>query len=91
MSRARRPDLTGAFGGLDEVIRAHLGQLDAPTRDVLAALAVWGADIGADDLAGLLTQGTADEPVARAMSSGLVRRDPAGTIGFSHDLFGEVT
>lgn len=41
-------DLQGS--GLDEVIRSHLGQLDGPTRDVLAALAVWGADIGADDL-----------------------------------------
>ena len=28
--------------GLDEVIRAHLAQLDEPTREVLAAMAVWG-------------------------------------------------
>ena len=32
-----------------------------------------------------------DELIERAISSGLVRRDPAGTIGFSHDLFREVT
>jgi len=84
-------DLRGS--GLDEMIRAHLAQLDEPTRDVLAALAVWGADIGADDLASLLPAWAegADEPLVRAISSGLVRRDPAGTIGFSHDLFRDVT
>jgi FixJ family two-component response regulator len=32
--------------GLDEVIRAHLAELDELTRDVLAAMAVWGPDIG---------------------------------------------
>jgi len=30
------------------------------------------------------------EPLTRAISSGLVRRDPAGTVRFSHDLFREV-
>ena len=79
--------------GLDEVIRAHLGQLDEPTRDVLAALAVWGADIGVGELASMLPIPAAalDEPLERAIASGLVRRDPAGTVGFSHDLFREVT
>ncbi len=79
--------------GLDEVIRAHLGQLDEPTRDVLAAMAVWGTDIGVDDLASMLfsSAGAPDELLERAVSSGLVRRDPAGTAGFSHDLFREVT
>ncbi len=79
--------------GLDEVIRAHLGQLDAPTRDVLAAMAVWGTDIGVDDLAGMLPGSAAvlDELLERAVSSGLVRRDPAGTVGFSHNPFREVT
>jgi DNA-binding CsgD family transcriptional regulator len=83
-------DLQGT--GLDEVIRAHLGQLDGPTRDVLAALAVWGADIGADDLTRLLPRSAeaSSEPLRRAISSGLVRQDPAGTIRFSHDLFREV-
>ena len=32
-----------------------------------------------------------DELIERAISSGLVRRDPGGTVGFSHDLFREVT
>ena len=32
-------DLRGS--GLDEVIRTHLGQLDQPARDVLAAISVW--------------------------------------------------
>jgi DNA-binding CsgD family transcriptional regulator len=79
--------------GLDEVIRAHLGQLDEPIRDVLAAMAVWGTDIGVDDLASMLFSpaGVLDELLERAVSSGLVRRDPAGTAGFSHDLFREVT
>ena len=84
-------DLRGT--GLDEVIRAQLGQLDQPTRDVLAAMAVWGTDIGAGDLARLLA-GPADAldgPLEQAISSGLVRRDPGGTVGFSHDLFREVT
>ena len=31
-----------------------------------------------------------DEPLERAISSGLVRRDLAGTVRFSHDLFREV-
>ena len=96
--------------GLEEVIRSTLGQLDQPTRDVLAAMAVWGTDIGLDDLARLLP-GPAEDPSApftpvppvtpvaldvlderldRATASGLVRRDPAGTVGFSHDLFREV-
>jgi DNA-binding CsgD family transcriptional regulator len=79
--------------GLDEVIRAHLGQLDEPTRDVLAAMAVWGTDIGVDDLASMLfsSPDALDELLQRAVSSGLVRRDPAGTAGFAHDLFREVT
>ena len=78
--------------GVDEVIRAHLGQLDEPARHVLAAIAVWGTDISADDLAGLLPgqTGGLDEPLERAVSSGLIRRDPAGTAGFTHDLFREV-
>ncbi|MGD0378321.1 MAG: LuxR C-terminal-related transcriptional regulator [Streptosporangiaceae bacterium] len=83
-------DLRGS--GLDEVIRAHLGQLDQPAREVLAAIAVWGTDIGAGDLTRLLPGpgGALDEPLERAIASGLVRRDPAGTVGFSHDLFREV-
>jgi DNA-binding CsgD family transcriptional regulator/tetratricopeptide (TPR) repeat protein len=83
--------------GLAAVIRAHLGQLDAEVRDVLAALAVWGTDIAAAELAGLLPDWPAERPdelgdlVERAISSGLVRREPAGTVGFAHDLFREVT
>ncbi len=79
--------------GLDQVIRAHLDQLDQPTRDVLDALAVWGADIGVGELASLLPDPAAalDEPLERTIASGLVRRDPAGMVGFSHDLFREVT
>ena len=56
-------------------------------------MAVWGADIGAGDLARLLP-GPADAlvgPLELAISSGLVRRDLAGTVRFSHDLFREVT
>jgi DNA-binding CsgD family transcriptional regulator len=83
-------DLRGS--GLDEVIRAQLRQLDRPTRDVMAAMAVWGTDIAAGDLAGLLPGPgqPLDEPLESAISSGLVRRDPGGTVGFSHDLFREV-
>ena len=79
--------------GLEEVIRAQLGQLDQPARDVLAAMAVWGTDIGAGELARLLPgpDGAVDEPLERAISSGLVRREPGGTVRFSHDLFREVT
>jgi DNA-binding CsgD family transcriptional regulator len=84
-------DLRGS--GLDEVIRGQLGQLDSPTRDVLAAMAVWGTGIGAGDLARLLagSDSAVDEPLERAIASGLVRRDPGGLAGFSHDLFREVT
>jgi predicted ATPase len=79
--------------GLDEVIRAQLRQLDEPTLDVLAAVAVWGTDIGAGDLAAMLFSPAdgLDELIERAISSGLIRREPAGTIGFAHDLFREVT
>ena len=79
--------------GLDELIRAQLGQLDEPVRDVLAAMAVWGTEVGATDLAGLLycSADTLAELLERAIASGLVRRDPAGTVGFVHDLFREVT
>jgi len=79
--------------GLDEVIRAHLTQLDEPTREVLAAMAVWGTEVGVDDLASMLP-GSAhplDELIERAVSSGLARRELAGTVGFTHDLFREVT
>ena len=84
-------DLRGT--GLDEVIRGHLAQLDQPARDVLGAIAVWGADIGVDDLARLLPlpRAALDEPLDRAIASGLVRRDPAGSVGFVHELFREVT
>ena len=60
---------------------------------MLDALAVWGADVGAGELASLLPDPAAalDEPLERTIASGLVRRDPAGTVGFSHDLFREVT
>jgi DNA-binding CsgD family transcriptional regulator len=79
--------------GLDEVIRAQLRQLDEPTLDVLAAVAVWGTDIGAGDLAAMLFSpaGALDELIEQAISSGLIRREPAGTIGFVHDLFREVS
>jgi len=52
-----------------------------------------GTDIGAGELARLLAgpEGAVGEPLQRAVSSGLVRRDPGGTVGFSHDLFREVT
>jgi DNA-binding CsgD family transcriptional regulator len=78
--------------GLDEMIRAQLGQLDEPTRDVLAAMAVWGTDIGAGDLAAMVFSplDVLDGLLERAISSGLVRREPAGTAGFAHDLFREV-
>ena len=84
-------DLHGT--GMEGVIRANLGQLDQPVRDVLAAIAVWGTDIGADDLGRLLPgpAGALAGPVDRAIASGLVQRDPAGTVGFTHNLFREVT
>jgi DNA-binding CsgD family transcriptional regulator len=84
-------DLRGT--GLDEVIRSNLGQLDQPAREVLAAIAVWGTDLGVDDLGRVLPglAGALAGPLERAIASGLVRRDLAGTVGFSHDLFREVT
>jgi DNA-binding CsgD family transcriptional regulator len=83
-------DLHGT--GVEEVIRANLRQLDIPARGVLAAMAVWGTDIGADDLSGMVPgpAGALDEPLERAVAAGLVRRDPAGAAGFTHDLFREV-
>ena len=93
-----RFELDSRGTGLDEMIRAQLGQLDQPTRDVLGAMAVWGTDVSAGDLASVLP-GSPDDLddldgpdglLDRAIASGLVRRDPAGTVGFSHDLFREV-
>jgi DNA-binding CsgD family transcriptional regulator len=79
--------------GLDELIGAQLGQLDESVRHVLGAMAVWGTEVGATDLADLLHTSAEALPslLDRAISSGLVRRDPAGTFGFWHDLFREVT
>src|SRR6185437_1261147 len=84
--------------GLTEVVRAHLGQLDQPTRDMLAVMSVWGTGISVDDLARLLPGQPGDgrppppdDLLERAIASGLIRREPAGTVGFSHDLFREVT
>ncbi len=78
--------------GLDEVIRAQIKQLDEPIFEVLAVMAVWGTDVGVDDLAGMLPglAGALGELIEQAISSGLVRREPAGTVGFAHDLFREV-
>ena len=78
--------------GVEEVIRANLRQLDQHVRDVLAAMAVWGTDIGAGELAALLPgpAGPLEETLDRAVASGLVRRGPGGTAGFAHDLFREV-
>ncbi|HXP54324.1 MAG TPA: LuxR C-terminal-related transcriptional regulator [Streptosporangiaceae bacterium] len=78
--------------GLDELIRAHLGELDQPARDLVDALAVWGADSTEAELAQLLAVRPAElpEPLEQAIGSGLVRREPSGTIGFHHDLFREV-
>jgi hypothetical protein len=79
--------------GLDGVIRAQIEHLDEPILQLLAAMAVWGTDAGADDLAAMLP-GSADalgELIEQAISSGLVRREPPGTVGFAHDLFREVT
>ena len=79
--------------GLEEVIRSQLKQLDQPTQDLLAAVAVWGTDIPVDDLGGMLPDlaRPLDQLIERAISSGLARREPAGTVGFTHDLFREVT
>ena len=79
--------------GLEEVIRSQLKRLDQPTQDLLAAVAVWGTDIPVDDLDGMLPDSARalDELIERAISSGLARREPAGTVGFTHDLFREVT
>jgi DNA-binding NarL/FixJ family response regulator len=83
-------DLQGT--GLDEVTRAQIRQLDEPVRQVLEAMAVWGTDVGADGLAAMLP-GSADALgglIEQAISSGLIRREPAGTLGFAHDLFREL-
>ncbi len=87
-----RFELGPEAAGLDEVIRAHLGQLDQAARDLVDALAVWGADITEADLARLLNapSATLAEPLDQAIASGLVHREPSGTIGINHDLFGEV-
>ena len=88
-----RFELDSRGTGLDALIRAQLGQLDQPARDVLGVMAVWGTEISVSDLTSMLPgrAGTVDELLARVMASGLVGRDPAGTLGFSHDLFREVT
>jgi DNA-binding NarL/FixJ family response regulator len=88
-----RFELDARATGLDEMVRGHLEQLDEPARELLAVLAVWGTDIGAGDLAGMLysTADALQEPLGRALSSGLVHQDAAGAVGFAHDLFQELT
>jgi DNA-binding CsgD family transcriptional regulator len=99
-----RFELGSQAAGLDEMIRAHLDELDQPARHLVDALAVWGADITETELAQLLAtpptatpptatqQATqpAGQPLEQAIGSGLVRREPSGTVGFQHDLFCEV-
>jgi DNA-binding CsgD family transcriptional regulator len=85
-----RFELGSQTTGLDEMIRAHLGELDQPARNLVDALAVWGADITEAELAQLLAA-PPSEPLNQAIGSGLIRREPSGTVGFSHDLFREVT
>jgi DNA-binding CsgD family transcriptional regulator len=79
--------------GVEEMIRVQLAELDDLARAALAAMAVWGTDIDAGDLASLAADpdGALDEALDRILSSGLARRDPAGTVRFTHDLFREVT
>jgi predicted ATPase len=73
-----RFELDSRGTGLDEMIRAQLGQLDQPTWGMLGAMAVWGTEIGVDDLASVLPGRAAalGELLDHALASGLVRRDP---------------
>ena len=49
--------------------------------------------MGVDELGSMLpgSDDVLDGLIERAILSGLVRREPAGTVGFTHDLFREVT
>ena len=55
-------------------------------------MAAWGTDIGVDELASMMfsSPGALAGPLDRALVSGLARRAPDGTVGFTHDLFREV-
>jgi DNA-binding CsgD family transcriptional regulator len=94
-----RFELGSQATGLDEMIRAHLGELDQAARNLVDALAVWGADITEAELAQLLATppppaqpaAPPSEPLSQAIGSGLIRREPSGTVGFHHDLFRDVT
>jgi DNA-binding CsgD family transcriptional regulator len=91
-----RFELGSQATGLAELIRAHLAELDQPARDLVDALAVWGADITETELSQLLAAPEPAPPLAlsppldQAIGSGLVHREPSGTVGFHHDLFREV-
>jgi hypothetical protein len=70
--------------GVEAVIGAHLGQLGTPAREVMAAMAVWGTDICAGDLAAMMPgpDGPRDAALDLVLAAGLIRRDPAGTVTF---------
>ena len=97
-----RWDVRGAaippLTGLNSLILAAVHELDEPTRETLAALAVWGGSgVRVADLSATLysDDDLVTEQLDRAAGSGLVRRAVGDgptdrVVGFRHGLYREV-
>ena len=85
-------DLSDAPLSVQAGVRAHLTMLDAPARDLLQVLAVWGRPASIEQLAavtGALPISLLG-PVQAAVESGVARWTDADLLAFVHDLYRDV-
>lgn len=86
------PDGTTVPASLTASVTAHLDLLDAPSRDLVDLLAVWGGPATLDELAaaGGLDGATLRTAARSAVGSGVLRWTADGRLAPRHDLFTEV-
>ncbi|MET0866069.1 MAG: LuxR C-terminal-related transcriptional regulator, partial [Nakamurella sp.] len=85
-------DLADAPLSVQAGVRAHLTMVDAPTRDLLQVLAVWGRQASIEQLAavtGALPISLLG-PVQAAVDSGVARWTDNELLAFTHDLYRDV-
>ena len=77
---------------IEVAIRSQLALLDAPARDLLQILAVWGRPADVLDLAAIAgtPTGTTLRAVQAAVDSSIAGWTTDEHLGFSHDLYAEV-
>jgi len=85
-------DLSDAPLSVQAGVRAHLTMLDAPARDLLQVLAVWGRPASIEQLAavtGALPISLLG-PVQAAVESAVARWTDTDLLAFAHDLYRDV-